>query len=161
MKRVMAHGNSVGKTTVQRMTAAEYRALAAKEKVRGKNKYGARRVVLDNHSFASALEAKRYQELKLLERAGKILDLTLQPRFPLKIDGQKVGTYVADFLYVELVRTPIAKHECGYSTIGDNIHTAELAVVEDAKGLVLPLYALKRGMFKQLYPGYIFREIRK
>lgn len=46
-------------------------------------KYGNRKVVIDGIQFDSAKESRRYCELKLLERAGKIEDLELQKEFEL------------------------------------------------------------------------------
>ena len=51
--------------------------------------------------FASKAEAKRYGQLVLLEKAGQITGLLVQPRFPLKVNGMEVCTYVADFLYYQ------------------------------------------------------------
>jgi len=45
------------------------------------NKFGARRVILDGITFDSRKEARRYQQLKLLERAGVIRALQVHPRF--------------------------------------------------------------------------------
>jgi len=47
------------------------------------HKYHAQATIVDNIRFASKAEARRYGELKLLEKAGEISDLELQPRFPL------------------------------------------------------------------------------
>jgi 5-keto 4-deoxyuronate isomerase len=51
--------------------------------------------------FASKKEMKRYAELRLLERAGEISDLELQPEFRVSINGQHYCTYTADFAYTE------------------------------------------------------------
>ncbi len=81
-------------------------------------------VVIDDIWFRSTKEGKRYQELKLLEKAGEITHLRLQTRFPITIDGQLVCTYVADFTY----------RENGKS------------IVEDVKGRRLPMYQLKKKL---------------
>ena len=52
---------------------------------RRRGKYNARKVEIDGITFDSLKEANRYSELKLLEKAGLIKDLTLQPRFNLKV----------------------------------------------------------------------------
>jgi len=64
---------------------------------------------LDGITFASKKEATRYATLKLLERAGKISDLKLQPRFPVEINGRPFTTYTADFQFYdrELGRTVV------------------------------------------------------
>lgn len=71
------------------------------------NKYHNKKVVADGIKFDSAKEARRYQELKLLEAAGEITDLRRQVRYELipaqRIDGKLVERkvdYVADFAYI-------------------------------------------------------------
>lgn len=51
--------------------------------------------------FASKKEMKRYAELRLLERAGEIQGLELQPEFRVSINDQHYCTYTADFAYTE------------------------------------------------------------
>ena len=99
-----------------------------------KSKYRNRKVTVDGITFDSVKEANRWQELKLLEKAGEIYDLQRQVPFVViptqKDDNGKViereVRYVADFTYKEkgsLVR-----------------------VVEDAKGVRTKEYILKRKM---------------
>lgn len=97
------------------------------------NKYGAKPTVVDNIRFHSQKEARRYQELKLLEKAGEIHDLELQPRFPLSVLGVKLGTYVGDFRFVE--RRDLVRRAD---------RAAEFLVVEDVKGMDTPLSKWKR-----------------
>lgn len=99
------------------------------------HKYGAKAVVIDNIRFASQKEGRRYGELKLLEKAGKISNLQLQPRYDLHArncgpsagSGEKVGEYRADFAYLE----------------GKDWGRGRW-VVEDVKGFKTPLYKWKR-----------------
>lgn len=93
------------------------------------SKYRNRKTTLGDHTFDSMKEAHRYQELWLLQKAGKIADLELQPRFKCVVDGQNICTYVADFRYVENGKT----------------------VVEDAKGMLTPIYRLKKKLVKALH----------
>ena len=44
-------------------------------------KYGNTKVKVDGITFDSKAEARRYGELKLLERAGEITSMELQPTF--------------------------------------------------------------------------------
>lgn len=62
-------------------------------------KFGNRKTEVDGITFDSLKEARRYGELKLLERAGEISGLELQPKFPLTVNGQLVCTYRGDFSY--------------------------------------------------------------
>ena len=88
-----------------------------------KHKYFARPTIVDGIKFASAKEARRYGELKLLEKAGKISALELQPRYKLVIEE----TYVADFRYLEKGET----------------------VIEDVKGCLTSAYKRKRKAMKK------------
>lgn len=75
----------------------------------GKNLSGRQKFGNEKASgFDSRKEARRYQELKLLERAGKITDLKCQVKFELipaqYEDGkciERAATYYADFVYTE------------------------------------------------------------
>jgi hypothetical protein len=107
------------------------------------SKYRNVRTVVDGRSFASKAEAERYGALKLLARGKKIDSLQLQPRFPLVVGGQKIATYVGDFLYVE-------RSESGLLS----------SVVEDVKGMETDVFKLKAKLFRALYPGYELRLVR-
>lgn len=54
---------------------------------------------VDGITFDSFGEAKRFAELKILERCGRIRDLMVQPKFPVSIEGQPYCVYSADFMY--------------------------------------------------------------
>lgn len=92
---------------------------------------------VDGIRFASKAEARRYQELKLLMRAGEIESLELQKRYPLVVNGVKVGTYVSDFTYRERYQ--------------DGPYTLHNEVDEDVKGVATPVFKLKAKLFKAQY----------
>lgn len=100
------------------------------------HKYRAKPVTVDGHRFPSGAEARRYGELRLLLRAGKITALKLQPRYVLQEafvrNGRKIRsiTYVADFEYYEGGRR----------------------VVEDVKGMQVEPFQTKWRMFLKQYP---------
>lgn len=50
--------------------------------------------------FASRREFERWTRLVLADRSGEISNLRLQVAYPLVVNGQKIGSYVADFVYV-------------------------------------------------------------
>lgn len=124
-----------------------------------KNKYGNRKIHYGGEVFDSKREFERYQELLLLERAGKIHDLHRQVKFELVpayyelyerrsektgkllTDGQrcveKAVNYYADFVYWE----------------GDQM------VVEDVKSesTKTEAYIIKRKLMLRL--GYRIREV--
>lgn len=71
------------------------------------NKYKNKKTIVNGIVFDSKLEARRYTELLLLQKANKIKDLQLQPSFELIPSFKKNGrtfrktTYKADFLYID------------------------------------------------------------
>lgn len=67
------------------------------------NKYHAKRVNTEDGWFDSQRELKRWQELKLLEHAGKISKLRRQVSYELipRIGGMRPIVYRADFVYIE------------------------------------------------------------
>ena len=95
------------------------------------NKYHARKTTVDGITFDSAAEARRYMDLRLLERAREIGDLQRQVRFDFVLHGIKIGTYVADFTYTDAA--------------------TRARVVEDVKGVRTPVYVLKKKLMKALH----------
>lgn len=77
------------------ISAAEYRARSGK---RG-NKFKAVRTTVDGITFDSKREAAYYCELQLREKAGEVSAVELQPRFPLQVEHEVIGTYRADFKF--------------------------------------------------------------
>lgn len=107
-----------------------------------RSKYGATPTTVDGIRFHSAREARRYEELKLLVKAGAITGLLLQPEYgiyahPIGGDLVKVATYRGDFQY--------------YTVQGKK-------VVEDVKGFKTPMYRLKKKFVEAQY-GIEIREI--
>lgn len=75
---------------------------------RNRSKYGAIKAEIDGIKFDSKKEAARYCELSLLQKAGEISDLKLQPKFLLipskrRSDGvlEREAAYHPDFSYIE------------------------------------------------------------
>ena len=71
------------------------------------NKYHARKCTVNGIRFDSMREAKRYQELLLLEQAGEIHSLTLQPEYKIWVTNRwtnefvEIGRYRVDFWYID------------------------------------------------------------
>ena len=110
-----------------------------------RRKYNARRTTFEGIEFDSAREARRYAELKLLEKAGEIRNLQLQVEFELvptqrdekgELVEQKVK-YIADFVY--------------FGKDGR-------VVVEDAKGYTTKDFIIKRKLMLYKY-GIRIREV--
>ena len=108
------------------------------------NKYRNKKTQIDMYVFDSIAESKRYKELVLLQRAGKISELQLQPKFLLQESFKKNGKtyrkieYIADFMYEE------------------NGHV----IVEDVKGKETEVFKLKRKLFEYKYRGLELKIIK-
>lgn len=63
------------------------------------HKFNARKAQVDGYTFDSKKEAKRYEQLRLMERAGDIRDLKVHQAFPLDVNGNRVCTFKPDFVY--------------------------------------------------------------
>lgn len=105
-----------------------------------RNKYNAKKTIVDGHKFDSVKESKRYIQLLILQKAGEISDLELQPRIPLIVNEQKIGYYVGDFRYV---------------TKGG------ISVLEDVKSpaTMTSVYRLKKKILEAQTPPIIITEV--
>ena len=104
-------------------------------------KYHNKKTVADGIKFDSKLEAKRYAQLKIMERAGVIRDLELQPEYELipsfKKDGKtwRKTVYKADFRYI--------------------LAEDDKTIIEDVKGstaVITDVFRLKQKLFEYKYP---------
>lgn len=111
------------------------------------NKYGSKKVEVDGIVFDSKKEAKRYQELLLLEKEGEITDLQRQVKFVL-IPAQyetverysKTGKRLKD-------KQKCIEKECSYYadfTYFDR--EKQEVIVEDTKGMRTKDYIIKRKL---------------
>ena len=113
-------------------------------------KYHNTKTVADGIKFDSKLEAERYAQLKMMERAGAIRDLELQPEYELipsfKKDGKtwRRTVYKADFRYI------LAE--------GDRI------IIEDVKGstaVITDVFRLKQKLFEYRYPELTIKIVTR
>ena len=113
-------------------------------------KYHNTKTVADGIKFDSKLEAERYAQLKILERAVVIRDLELQPSFELLPSFRKNGktwrktVYKADFRYI--------------LSDGDRI------IIEDVKGsteVITDVFRLKQKMFEYKYPEFSIKIVTR
>ena len=103
------------------------------------NKFGAIKQTVDGIKFDSMSEARRWGELRLLEKAGEIRNLKRQVR--IKLEGRdgpirfhssnRQAVYVADFVYED--------RRLGWAE-----------VIEDKKGFATPEYKLKRAILSAM-----------
>ncbi|MGZ2484312.1 hypothetical protein ACVITL_002835 [Rhizobium pisi] len=81
------------------LTREQY--LEAVSKPKRRNKFGAKKTMFEGILFDSKREADVYRDLKLLERAGRISGFERQRKFELIVNGAIIGTYRADFAFVD------------------------------------------------------------
>lgn len=122
-----------------RMTET-HRALAAKP-----NKLHNVPIVVDGIKFQSTAEGKRYTELKLLEQAGEISQLRLQPVYKLfdKFTDKfgrnhRAAVYIGDFSYIQNGQE----------------------ICEDVKGHPTAVFALKWKLAIRAYPNVKFEVVK-
>ena len=112
-------------------------------------KFGNKPTIVDGIKFSSHLEATRYQQLMLLEKAGEISCLQLQPEFQIAKGwinpktGEKIKSrfYVGDFEYFD--------------------PKIQRFVVEDTKGMETPEFRLKWDLVRSLYREIEFRKVTR
>ena len=109
-------------------------------------KYNAQKTVIDGIAFDSKREAGRYNVLRLLQLAGEISNLEIQPEFVLQaafIDAQgkkhRAIKYRADFRYFD--------------------HASGKQIVEDVKGMKTQVYRIKKKLLLAKYRDFEFREV--
>ncbi len=114
-----------------------------------RNKYNARKTIVDGITFASRLEADYYCDLKLLKMAGEVETIELQPEFLLKESFTKKGKkhrairYIADFkvMYAD--------------------GRVEIVDVKPSKTYKTQVYRLKKKLFEARYPELTIKEVYK
>ena len=112
-----------------------------------RSKYRAQKTVINDIVFDSKLEANRYTDLLILQKAGIISDLKCQPAFVL-LEGFKDITgkreqaikYRADFVYYENGRKVV-----------EDVKSKATAKARD--------WSLRRKLFKHRFPEIELREV--
>ena len=100
-----------------------------------RTKYKNQKIVVDNITFDSKKEAKRYQELLLMQKVGLITDLKRQvpfilvPAFNLNKKRYRNMSYIADFTYKQNGKE----------------------IVEDTKGYRTEVYRIKKKLMAYIY----------
>ena len=138
--RIQRHGTNAQCSQASRPSSDE----ESGDDLMSRNKYHNRKTVVDGITFDSKGEANRYGELKLLQQAGVISDLVLQPKYVLqpkfRYNGKGIQaiTWTADFEYTE----------------------NGVRITEDFKGHETEAFKLRLKMFKHKYPNKTVRITR-
>lgn len=113
-------------------------------------KYNSKKTTIDGITFASRLEATRYQQLRMLEQAEEISALQLQVEFQIlkgfinPDTGEKIRSkhYIADFVYYDE-----REHKW---------------IAEDTKGQETDVFRLKWDYVRSIYgKQYEFRKVTR
>ena len=113
-------------------------------------KYHNKKTFIDGIKFDSKLEAERYAQLKMMERAGVIRDLKLQPEYELIPSFRKNGktwrktVYKADFRYI--------------------LCEDDKTIIEDVKGstaVITDVFRLKQKLFEYKYPELTIKIVTR
>src|SRR6185437_9515057 len=121
-----------------------------------RSKFGAEPTIVDGIRFASKAEARRYGELRRLERAGEISQLECQPKWKFSVNGVPVlirsegypngrqASFKADFRYFDAKDGRM--------------------VVEDVKGgraTRTEAYALRKALLEAMHPTIRVVEVTR
>jgi hypothetical protein len=112
-----------------------------------RSKYHSRKVTIDGIEFDSQKEARRFRDLRLLERAGQITGLQRQVKFvliPAQYEPDTIGKRGG------VKRGKLIERECSY--IADFTYTEDgKQVVEDTKGFKTEAYKIKRKLMLHIH----------
>lgn len=115
--------------------------------MRSRSKYHSRKVTVDGVTFDSQKEYRRFRELCLLEKAGRITDLQRQVKFvliPAQYEPDTIGKRGG------IKRGKLIERECSY--LADFVYNQDgKQVVEDTKGYKTAEYIIKRKMMLYKY----------
>lgn len=113
-------------------------------------KYNNKKVTINGITFDSHKEARRYGELRLLERSGAITNLARQVEYEL-IPVQKQTTEYTDKKGKTRRKTAVLERAVKY--IADFVYYDKNGqmVVEDAKGVRTKEYVIKRKLMLYMY----------
>ena len=125
------------------MNISEYKKMIQKG-----SKYRNQQVTVGNETFDSGKEYRRFCELKLLQRAGKITDLQRQVKFVL-IPTQREPDTIGPRGGVK--EGKVIEQECSY--IADFVYYNKEGsfVVEDTKGFRTKDYVIKRKLMLHVH----------
>lgn len=99
------------------------------------SKYGAIKTKIDGITFDSRKEAQRYAELRLMANGHTITQLEMQPVYIL-----------APAVIINGRKKPALRYKADFKYIRDGVQ-----VVEDVKGMLTPVYRIKRHLMKHIH----------
>ena len=136
------------------MNVKEFKKMIQSQS-QSKSKYHSKKITVGNETFDSSKEYRRFSELKLLQRAGRISDLRRQVKFIL-IPTQREPDVIGARGGVKPGK--VIEKECAY--IADFVYVNDKGetVVEDTKGFKTTEYIIKRKLMLYVH-GIRIQEI--
>ncbi len=117
-------------------------------------KYKNKKIEFRGMSFDSIGERDRYIFLLSEQEAGRIRNIQLQVPFKLQCNGQHICKYIADFTYEKKLSVKEIRDNPEFQHIaGGDGQEYFVSVVEDFKGVITDVFALKAKLFKANF-GY-------
>ena len=107
-------------------------------------KYHAKRPTAYGRTWDSAKELKEYEKLLLLQKAGAIKTIEIQPIFVLQPSYKRGGKTIRAMKYIADFRLVLSDGK---------------EIVIDVKGFKTPVYELKKKLLLYKYPDIDFREV--
>ena len=135
----------IKKQIVEKLSDPKNNLRVIQEESKRKSKYNNTKTEINGIQFDSKKEAKRYEELNLLEKVGEIRELTVHPDFILQEGFRKHGiihraiTYKADFTYVTKDGRVIVEDVKGWNK-------------KTCKYILTTEFRIKRKLFEKKYP---------
>lgn len=122
---------------MDRMTTQELKQLQQAETGDGRQKYRSQRETVDGITFDSRREARRWRQLRLMERAGEIRDLERQVVLelegrdgPLRTRTGKTMRITVDFRYFDVALGLTVWEDCkGFATRDYEVRRAVAAAM--------------------------------
>ena len=121
-----------------------------------RNKYHNKKITIEGQTFDSKKEARRFQDLRLLERSGAISNLQMQVKYiliPAQREPDTVGVRGGK------KKGKLLEREVAYIADFVSIDTEKgETVVEDTKGVKTPEYIIKRKLMLYIH-GIRIKEV--
>jgi hypothetical protein len=134
-------------------------------------KYHNVKQVVDGITFDSKREAEYYLQLKLLQKAGEVIDFETHPKFVLQPAYRKCcghiwldkpawdikGVKVCGNCKKKMQKTSALTYSADFSVTYKDGHVE----IVDIKGIETEAFKIKRKMFEFKYPGLALKTIKK
>lgn len=132
------------------MNVQEFRKMFQQE-----SKYKSKKVTVDGETYDSSEEYRRFCELRLLQRAGKIKDLQRQVKYvliPTQREPDTIGVRGG------VKQGKVIEQECAYYADFVYVNDKGETIVEDTKGCRTKEYIIKRKLMLYVH-GIRIQEV--